>query len=74
MFSTLLTLAKAFDVQIFATTHSGECIRAAHRALRKHGQQELAFYRLDRAKGEVNAVRFDDEMLETAIDFNMEIR
>ena len=74
VFSTLLALAKAFDVQIFATTHSGECIRAAHRALRKHGQQELAFYRLDRAKGEVNAVRFDDEMLETAIDFNMEIR
>ena len=74
VFSTLLDLAKAFDVQIFATTHSDECIRAAHRVLKEHGQQELAFYRLERVNGEAEAVSFDDEMLETAIDFNMEIR
>ncbi len=74
VFSILLDLAKSFDVQIFATTHSDECIRAAYRALRKHGPQELAFYRLDRVNEEVKVVSFDDEMLETATEFNMEIR
>lgn len=74
VFSMLLELAKSFDVQVFATTHSDECIRAAHRTLREHGPQELAFYRLDRVNGEVKVVRFDDEMLETATEFNMEIR
>ena len=74
VFSMLLELAKSFDVQIFATTHSDECIRAAYRALRKHEPQELAFYRFDRVSGEVKTVSFDDEMLETAIEFDMEIR
>ena len=74
VFSMLLELAKSFDVQIFATTHSEECIRAAYRALRKHGPQELAFYRFDRVNEEIKAVSFDDDMLETAIEFNIEIR
>ena len=74
VFSILLDLAKSFDVQIFATTHSNECIRAAHRTLREYGPQELAFYRLDRVNEEVKVVSFDDEMLETATEFNMEIR
>ena len=74
VFSILLDLAKSFDVQIFATTHSNECIRAAHRTLREYGPQELAFYRLDRVNEEVKVMSFDDEMLETATEFNMEIR
>ena len=74
VFSILLDLAKSFDVQIFATTHSNECIRAAHRTLREYGPQELAFYRLDRVNEQVKVVSFDDEMLETATEFNMEIR
>ena len=74
VFSILSSLANSFDVQIFATTHSDECIRAAHRALASHGSQEFVFYRLDHDDDEVRAVEFDGEMLETAIEFNMEIR
>ncbi len=73
-FATLLEMARAFDVQVFATTHSAECIRAAHRALRKAGQHEAAFYRLERTNGEIKAVGFDNEMLETAIAHEMEVR
>ena len=74
VFSILLDMAGSFDVQIFATTHSDECIRAAHRGLAKQGQQALAFYRLDRVKESVKAVGFDSEQIETAIEYNMEIR
>ena len=74
VFSMLLNLAKSFDVQIFATTHSDECIRAAHRAHAGQSLQDFAYYRLDRINGEVKAVGFDREMLETAIAHNMDPR
>lgn len=74
VFATLLAMARAFDVQVFATTHSAECIGAAHEALREAGQHEAAFYRLQRTNGEIKAVYFDDEMLETAIAHQMEVR
>ena len=74
VFSLLLDLAHSFDVQIFATTHSGECIRAAHRALGEHMDEEFGYYHLERFPEGVEAVRFDREMLETAIAHNMEVR
>ena len=74
VFSVLLRLAKAFDVQIFATTHSRECINAAHHALNEGEKREFAFYRLDRRGEEVRAMSYDNEMLDTSIEFGMEIR
>lgn len=74
MFSVLSDLAQLFDVQVFATTHSDECIRAAHRALVGRAQQEFAYYRLDRINEDVRVVSFDEEMLETAIAHGMNIR
>ena len=74
VFATLLVMARAFDVQVFATTHSAECIRAAHEALKEADQHESAFYRLQRINGEIKAVGFDHEMLETAIFHEMEVR
>ena len=77
VFSTLLDLAEEFDVQIFATTHSSECIRATHRALANQDFQndnEFVFHRLDRIDGEIEVASYDNEMLETAEEFNMETR
>ena len=74
VFCILLELAKAFDVQIFATTHSRECIVAAHQALNGDGHREFAYYRLHRGDEEVKAYHFDSEMLDTSIEFNMEQR
>lgn len=74
VFATLGKLAEAFDVQIVATTHSGECIRAAHWALESRSEYELAYHRLDVHDGNVVAVGYDREMLDTAIEFNMGIR
>ena len=74
VFPTLLELARTFDVQVLATTHSAECIAAAHKALKEADQHEAAFYRLQRTNGEIKAVGFDREMLETAIEHRMEVR
>ena len=74
MFSTLLKLSKELDVQIFATTHSSECIRKAYRSFDEEDKTEFAFYRLSRVEEDVKAVYFDNEMMETSIKFRMEIR
>ena len=73
-FALLLKLAKTFDVQIFATTHSHECIAAAHRSLNGQSESEFAFYRLDRIEDDTVSAYFDSEMLETSMEYNMEIR
>lgn len=67
--------AREFDVQIFATTHSLECIRAAHDAFSESETYDFRYHRLDRkSTGEIQAVTFDREMLETAREANFEVR
>ena len=75
VFSDLLKLARAYDVQVFATTHSSECLRAAYVAHEKQeALDDFAHYRLDRIDGMAKAFQFDSEMIETAIELNWEIR
>ena len=73
VFAMLLDLAREFDVQVFATTHSDECIRAAHRAMRGN-EREFSYYRLENVDAAVKAVHFDADMMETSIKHSMEIR
>ena len=74
VFSNILKLAKNFNVQIFATTHSLECIKEAYAAIGHTEENEYTFHRIDRTETGVKAVRFKPNMLETAISANMEVR
>ena len=74
VFSTLYDLAEELDVQIVATTHSGECIRAAHLSRQEGNEKAFTYYRLDRRGQDVIPVRYDSEMLDTVIKHNMGIR
>lgn len=66
--------AKSYDVQLFATTHSYECIGAAHRAFKADEEDELRLFRIERTQeGKYRSVKFDKERLGAAIDFSMEI-
>jgi hypothetical protein len=66
--------ARQADVQIFATTHSYECIQAAHRAFRENGPYDLRLFRLDRSGSELKVARYDQTSLETSIDMSLEVR
>lgn len=66
--------SSSFDVQVFATTHSGECIRAAHDVFADQGASGLGFYRLDRIDGSIVVKSLDQEMLQTAFDLRFEVR
>lgn len=61
-------------VQVFATTHSYECIQAAHAAFAENEPYDLNLIRLDRRNDRVVPVHYDREMVETALETNWEIR
>jgi hypothetical protein len=70
----IATLAASEDIQVFATTHSRECIVAAHATITKLPQYDFALHRLQRVKGRIEAVTHDQQMLEVAIKSGMEVR
>lgn len=62
--------------QVIATTHSQECLFAAWRELR-HEKAALKLYRLTRGAeddGEVRAVAYDTDRLESGIEMAVELR
>jgi hypothetical protein len=66
--------AERFNVQVFATTHSEECVRAAHGVF---ATKDYAFrlFRLHRsADGRTEAKMFDREALEAALKSGLETR
>jgi AAA15 family ATPase/GTPase len=70
----LLLAAKEFDVQIFATTHSWECILAADAAARAGENYDLALIRLDRVQDDIKATVIDEKSLSTAKELQWEMR
>jgi len=67
-------MAREFDTQVFATTHSLECIVAAHGAFTESGLYDFRLHRLERRKGTIRAVTYDQEALEAAIETGLEVR
>jgi hypothetical protein len=66
--------AVARDVQIFATTHSYECVAAAHDAFAET-PDDFALIRLERADdGQIAARRYTNKAVEGALKFDMEVR
>ena len=66
--------ARYYDVQLFATTHSRECVYYAHRAFEADEEEEMRFFRIDRARGKLRAVMYDKEMREAAFEVGVGIR
>lgn len=72
----IFKLSKKLNVQVIATTHSSDCIKAFSDVLRKDKNQGLGQYmRLDRNKeGKVKAVVYENEILFNAVDSQIETR
>ena len=63
--------AKQFRTQIFATTHSFECIEAAHQAL---GPDGFLLHRLEASDAENRCVTFKPNGISAAIRHGLEVR
>ena len=72
-------LARDLDIQVFATTHSLEMIRAAYEAFKEDGElDDLRLHRLDRDEdtGDIEAVTYNVPALDAlaTFDFDFEVR
>lgn len=70
----LLTACEQSEVQVFATTHSWECVAAAHQAFAESFEYPLAVFRLEQKNGAVEAIAYDKESLEYSVQHEWEVR
>jgi hypothetical protein len=66
--------AEQSNTQIFATTHSWECVVAAHQAHSASDGYDFLFHRFYLKDDEIKMVTYDQKKLETAISTGLEVR
>ncbi len=71
---TLIKVASETDVQVFATTHSRECIEAAYLASVESGDKNLAYFDMQRREGKIEAIPYDEEELGVALERGWGVR
>lgn len=76
IWSGIAQFAREFNVQIFATTQSWECIRSAHEAFSEDELYDFRLHRLERVKDtdDIRAVSYDQETLDIALKKELEVR
>lgn len=74
IWGVLAEFVKLFRVQLFATTHSRECIIAAHQAFPEEEERMFRYLRFDRKDGECKVVSYTKENLDIATESNLEVR
>lgn len=66
--------AVAADVQVFATTHSRECVFTANSVFQKENADDLSLIRLQYVDNKLEAVQFDANHLAMASEMGLEVR
>jgi hypothetical protein len=74
VWNAIAEASEVFSTQVFATTHSQECISAAHEAFSERSHYDFRLHRLTRLNGKVRATTYDKESLEGALSIPMEVR
>lgn len=74
VFQAIGAAARAYDVQLFATTHSWETIRAAHTAFSAGPIYDLQLCRLERTRDTIIPAIYDQEALGAALKHDLEVR
>ncbi len=70
----IFRLARNLNVQVFATTHSWDCIEAFQKAAREDYQEEALLIRLESKKGGIGVTLYDEEELGIATREQIEVR
>ena len=70
----VLRTAEKNDVQVFAATHSFDCVRGFARAAVDSPESEGVLVRLERQDGRTRAVMYSESALETAAEHMIEVR
>jgi hypothetical protein len=73
LWSVVDRLSRESNVQVFATTHSWECVSAAHRALGERSA-DLRIHRLERHTDKMLAFTYPPDLIEAAVEDRVEVR
>ncbi|CAA6819567.1 MAG: Unknown protein [uncultured Sulfurovum sp.] len=75
LWEIILTISKEANVQVFATTHSKECIESYARVAKKLEDEEITFIELGRNKeNKLDSTVMDSEMFQRFIALGNEVR
>ena len=75
LWKMIFQLAKELNVQVFATTHSDDCIHAFESVMNSEGNEsEGQYLRLDSIDGQIIPTLYSPEELDTAADHQIEVR
>ena len=76
LWNAIFESAKEFNVQIFATTHSLECVKAFSSSYTQTGKNndDVRLYRIERKDGDFRVVSYDHNVLEASLDSGWEVR
>lgn len=70
----ILSSSEEHNTQVVATTHSRECMHAAHQVFSEARDYSFRYYRLDRVGEDIKVKTFDKELLDTAFGSSFEVR
>ena len=75
MWGLVIETAKRLNVQVFATTHSWDCLVSFHKALQQANESNLgSVFRLERKNGQLSYVSYTGAELAVAIEHDIEVR
>jgi AAA15 family ATPase/GTPase len=75
MWRLLMEVAQELNIQIFATTHSWDCVRGFAAALSDTKESEVGkLFRLDWRGELIRAIDYPAEQLKKAVDYGIEVR
>ncbi|MEM7533307.1 MAG: AAA family ATPase [Chloroflexota bacterium] len=75
IWQVIFKVAKQYNIQVFATTHSQDCVRSFAEALYLSEERELgALFRLQRRRGKIHAQKYNADRLVFAVSQDIEIR
>lgn len=74
IWSSVALLARKYNVQVFATTHSAECIEYAHRYFIESEKYDFKLHRMERVEETIKVFSYEKDNLGIAIRSNLEFR
>jgi len=74
LWEVIAEASELFHTQVFATTHSQDCIYAAHETFSSREYYNFRLHRLDRLDGHVKAATYNQESLGGALSIPLEVR
>ena len=74
LWEIILTISKDQNVQVFATTHSKECIDSYARVSKKLEEEDISFIELGKNEGKLESITYEYNEVIEQISHHQEIR